>query len=175
MVSTKSWVQIPSEAFFRLQGCFVMADEVKKDEKDERFGEVEMQVFHELAKVGYTPLVLKQCFDSLQSVVDFLQYIGTNQYYSDSVNKRVFLLTLDADESLISCEELSLREKHFIDDVHISLVLKKPVSVDAAKLDLFKKDVYALEAKAVALAAGVKALIAQIRSEFESRDFSLKH
>lgn len=137
---------------------------------EEKPADVELKVHRELAKVGYSPSTVRQCFTALNTIHEFLQYIGQNQYYSDSVNKKVFLLSLDADYAVITTEELLLREKSFIDGIQTALVLKKPVKVDAPKLAQFKKEVEELENMVVDLGANAKKLVVQIREEFTSRE-----
>jgi len=132
--------------------------------------ELDMKVFKELAKLGYTPSTLRQSFHSLQTIHDFLQFIGTHQYYSDAVNKQIFLLGLDADYTVISIEELMLKEKNFVDEVQMALVLKQKPKIDGKKLDEFKKQVGAIETDVLGLSARAKKLIEQIRAESRSKE-----
>lgn len=134
--------------------------------------EVDTKLYKELARFGYTPLTLRQSFTSLQTIHEFLQFIGTNQYYSDVVNKKIFLLTLDADYAVISTEELLLREKNFIDELQRSLILKQKANIDQAKMDEFKKQVEEIENQVLELNAKAKRLIIQIREEFQDRELS---
>ncbi len=78
-------------------------------------------------------------------VRDFVQYLGNNQYYSDGVNKKIFLLTIEADACLLSVERLNLKasdvrvvvEKHFLSKTKADLVLE-PKAVDGVKAELKK-------------------------------------
>ena len=76
---------------------------------------------------------------------DFVQYLGNNQYYSDAVNKKIFLLTIEADACLLSVERLNLKasdvrvvvEKYFLSKSKAELVLDAN-AVDAVKTELKK-------------------------------------
>ena len=78
-------------------------------------------------------------------VRDFVQYLGNNQYYSDAVNKKIFLLTIEADACLLSVERLNLKasdvrvvvEKHFLAKAKSQLVIE-PNAVDSVKAELKK-------------------------------------
>lgn len=153
----------------------MVEDGKEKDDKHSE-GQVEEKVYHELAKLGYTPLKLRQSFDSLQVINEFLQFIGTNQYYSDDVNKKLFLLGLDAGYAVISTEELMLKEKVFVDEMHIAIVEKKKPELDLQKLAAFKLEVEGLHQTVLDLSANAKKLITQIRSDFASREaFGFRH
>lgn len=136
--------------------------------------EIELKVYKELARFGYTPATLSQSFHSLHTIHEFLQFIGTNQYYSDSANKQIFILGLDADYSVISSEELMLREKNFVDEIQRALLLKFKPKIDSKKLDEFKKQVDELENEVLALSSRAKKLILQIRDESQNKQ-SFQH
>ena len=131
--------------------------------------ELDFKVFKELAKFGYSPSTLRQSYHSLQTLHDFIQFIGTHQYYSDTVNKKIFLLGLDADYAVISLEQLMLKEKNFVDAVQKALILKAKPGVDKKKLDDFKASVEKLEENVLELSEQAKRLILQIREEFQTR------
>ncbi len=141
---------------------------------EEKHAEVDLKLYKELARFGYTPLTLRQSFSSLQTIHEFLQFMGANQYYSDAVNKKIFLLGLDADYAVISTEELLLKEKNFVEEVQRALVFKQKPKIDAKKMEEFKKQVGEVEGQVLELSGKAKALITQIRSEFQSREFDFK-
>lgn len=136
----------------------------------EKPSELDMRVFKELARLGYTPATLHQSFQSLQTLHEFVQFAGTHQYYSDAVNRRIFLLSLDIDFAIITAEELMLGEKNFVDEVQKALVLKAKHKVEKKKLDEFKAKVGKLEERVFELASSSKELISRIRDESRSRD-----
>ena len=136
---------------------------------EDKHAEVDLKLYKELAKFGYTPLTLRQSYNSLQTLHELLQFIGANQYYSESVNKKIFLLGLDADYAVLSTEELMLKEKNFVDEVQRALMLKQKPKLDGKKLGEFKKQVEEVEGQVLALTGNAKKLILQIRGEFEDR------
>ncbi|MEM4255321.1 MAG: hypothetical protein QXR53_03245 [Candidatus Norongarragalinales archaeon] len=142
---------------------------------EDKHVEVDLRLYKELARFGYTPLTLRQSFNSLQTIHEFLQFMGTNQYYSESVNKKIFLLGLDADYAVICTEELMLKEKNFVEEVQRALVLKRKPKIDERKMDEFKKQVEEVEKQVLDLSAKAKELIRQIRTEFQDREFDFKH
>jgi len=146
---------------------FLSSDESVFPEKQ---GELDLRVSKELAQFGYSPATLRQCYHSVETLHDFIQFIGTHQYYSDTVNKSIFLLNLDADYAILSIEELMIREKDFADIAQVALMLKEKPKLDKAKVDDFKKQVDALEKQVLELLSRAKQLIEQIRRESKSRE-----
>src|SRR3989344_4904177 len=113
---------------------------------EDKHAEVDLKLYKELAKFGYTPLTLRQSF-----------------------NKKIFLLGLDADCTVLSTEELMLKEKNFVDEVQRALMLKQKPKLDGKKLAEFKTQVEEVEGQVLALTGKAKQLILQIRGEFEDR------
>lgn len=141
------------------------------EEKEAHHDHIEERVLEELARAGYTTATLQQAEHSLQVLHEFLQYVGTHQYYGDAVNKQVFLLGLEADYHILTLQELLLKEKDFFDLVQIALVQSKKPDLDEKKIAEFKAQVSALEKLILELNAKSKVMIEKIRLDHELRSF----
>ena len=142
---------------------------MKKLLDDDKEDELDVKTMKELAKAGYSPSTIRQCAHSLETIHNFIQYVGMHQYYSDVVNKQVFLLGLDVDYAVLSLDELLLEETDFVDIVQMALLLKKKTPLDKKKLFEFNEKVSELEKRVLDLNGKAKKLIEQIRSEYQQR------
>jgi len=70
-----------------------------------------------LMKHGVSALRLKELADFVDTIGEFAQYLGVNQYYGDEVNKKVALLNIDAQAATLECEELMVRAGALRDSV----------------------------------------------------------
>lgn len=136
---------------------------------DEKTDELDVKIVKEFAKAGYSPSTIRQCAHSLETIHNFIQYVGMHQYYSDLVNRQIFLLGLDVDYAVLSLDQLLLKEKDFVDSVQTALLLKKTPSLDKKQLAEFKQTVSELEKQVLGLNENAKKLIIQIRSEYRQR------
>lgn len=133
--------------------------------------EIDEEVAKFFAKMDYSPDKVEHLGELVENVRGFLQYIGTNQYYGDSVNKKVFFLTLESDYCLISLDRLSLRSGDFSDTVKRALILKKEPLVNDKDFDVFRKELATLEEKITVLCDEAKTLIVKIKEDASKYDY----
>lgn len=107
--------------------------------------------------------LLKEVDEFLHAIQEFVQYLGTNQYYSDAVNKKIFLMTLDVDTLILRLQSLHLQAAQFQDTLFKGVLSKKKTSLDAAKVASFKTesqtvltDVNALHKRALELTQDIR-------------------
>lgn len=129
--------------------------------------DIHEKITKELAvKYGYLPGKAKEIEAFIKLTNKFAQYIGNNKYYSDAINKRVALLTLDADILILKAEGLRLVADDFYSQTEMAMWRRKPVKLDAARMDGFKKELACIEKEALALHDGALKLLADIRKEY---------
>jgi len=133
-------------------------------EKDEK-------VDAELAKrFDYLPLRLKRFEAFLQTVKEFAQYVGSNQYYSDGLNKKILLLNIEVDEMLLDYEELTMRQDAFKEELQKAAITKRKAKINEKEFAGFKNEVKAFEEKASALHGKASAVIRQIKEECKTKN-----
>lgn len=112
---------------------------------------------------------LKEQTDFVHAIIDFFQYVGANQYYSDLVNKKIFLLSLDADSCLLQLEGLKFTAGKYRKLVLSDLVKKKKSAVDPVAAKDFAKKSEELEAELHGLLQRTLDLTGEIRHEYKQK------
>ncbi len=113
---------------------------------------------------------IKDLGEFVHNIQEFVQYLGTNQYYSDTVNKKIFLLTLDVDASLLRMGRLHLLASGFRDALlRAQLARQKNVHLDEKALSDFHGALDAAYADAQALSDRALALTDDIRSDYAKK------
>ncbi|MDP2717447.1 MAG: hypothetical protein Q8P02_01755 [Candidatus Micrarchaeota archaeon] len=113
---------------------------------------------------------LKDLGEFVHSIQEFVQYLGTNQYYSDTVNKKIFLLTLDVDATLLRLGRLHLLAGGFRDALLAAqLSRKKGVHLDEKALNDFHAALDAAYSDAQTLSNRALALTDDIRSDYAKK------
>jgi len=107
--------------------------------------------------------------DSLRVLSDFAQYLGANQYFSDYLNKKVFLLNLDIATVALELEELVLRADDFHSLVKQSVLSKKKLALDAGLVKQFKEKMVEVERKLFAVQSDALRLTQEIRDEYRKK------
>ncbi|VVB67556.1 Uncharacterised protein [Candidatus Norongarragalina meridionalis] len=120
-------------------------------------------------KFDYVPTRLKKLTEMLDLIQEFVQYLGSNQYYSDSLNKQVFLLNLDADALMLKLEALSLKEHRFQSEMKLALFKKKKPAFEKKEFDEYKKGLLALETDVMEMHRRALVLTEEIRGEYRSK------
>jgi hypothetical protein len=95
--------------------------------------------------------------------------LGTNQYYSEDVNKKVALLNVDAQSAALECEELIVRAGALRDAVKQSVFAKKK---SFPEKPAFTEKIGALEKKLFELNGRALALTRELRCEFGKKGFT---
>lgn|SRR3989338_1317418 len=113
---------------------------------------------------------LKELGDFLRSVQEFLQYLGTNQYYSDTVNKKIFLLTLDADTALLQWGHLNVRASAFKAQLLQSALSKKSLVLEKQAVSSFGEDFKHLASQVSQLHERAVNLTNDIREEYRRKE-----
>ncbi len=134
---------------------------------------VDMQekIAKELAtKYGYLPGETKQVLTFVKGMHNFSHYLGSNKYFSDTLNKRIALLSLDCDILSLRAERVRLLSEGFYTQVELSLVTKKPASLDKKKVEGFKKDMAAVLEEAISINERALRLMEDIKREYTTSD-----
>lgn len=127
-----------------------------------------------IVRYGVSSLRLKELADFVDTIGEFTQYLGANQYYGDNVNKKVALLNVDAQAAALEIEELIVRAGALRDETKKTILAKKKFSKtsgaggDGAS---FSKCVNDFEKRVLALNARALALTRELRSEFGKKGF----
>lgn len=107
--------------------------------------------------------------DSLRVLSDFAQYLGTNQYFSDYLNKKVFLLNLDIATVALELEELVLRADELHSLVKQGVLSKKKAALEANEVKQFKDKMATIEKKLFAVQSDALRLTQEIREEYKKK------
>ncbi|MEK6924217.1 MAG: hypothetical protein AABW54_03205 [Candidatus Micrarchaeota archaeon] len=129
--------------------------------------DVQEKVCKELAvKYGYLPGRAKELVAFVKLVHKFTQYIGNNKYYSDTLNKRIALLGLDADILALKAESCRMVAEEFYSQAELQATCRKPVKLDAKQVETFKKTLEDLNTQALELHARALKLLEDIKKEY---------
>lgn len=123
-----------------------------------------------VSKYGLNLTQLKELGEFLHSVQEFVQYLGTNQYYSDTVNKKIFLLTLDVDTALLRLGHLNLRASGFKSLLLLQYISKKKAEFSPAELESYRKDFDLLVKEVDVLQTRALTLTDDIREEYKKKE-----
>ena len=123
-----------------------------------------------LLQAGVSFEKLKDLAEFCEGIQNFVQYLGTNQYYSDSVNKKIFLLTLDVDALLLRLGHLSLVVSSFKERKLEELLRKKKDLISDSEVESFRKDCDAFEKAVSELHDRAFALTEDIREDYKRKD-----
>ncbi len=123
-----------------------------------------------ISKYGLNLAQLKELGEFLHSVQEFVQYLGTNQYYSDTVNKKIFLLSLDVDTALLRLGHLNLRASGFKSRLLLQFLSKKKADFPASELDAYRNDFDLLVKEVDVLQTRALTLTDDIREEYKKKE-----
>ncbi len=112
---------------------------------------------------------IKETSELLHAMQEFVQYLGTNQYYSDAVNKKIFLITLDVDTALLRIQKLLLESTRFRETLIRAALKKKKTALDAKQVAAFRENHAALERQVEELHGRALALTEDIRSDYSKK------
>lgn len=123
-----------------------------------------------LVEYGINPDSVKELDEFLHGIQEFVQYLGSNQYYSDAVNKKIFLLTLDVDAALLRFSWLHLEAVGFRDALTKNVLSrKKKDGLDSRKVAAFHEALNALNRDVQKLHERALALTEDIRKEYAGK------
>ena len=143
--------------------------EEKKEDKKEKEGKDEKVEDVFLLQTGISLDSLKELADFFHGIQEFVQYLGTNQYYSDSVNKKVFLLNLDVDVCLLKLGKMLLSTSKHKDVLSKAICEKRKPTLDEKDLREFKKLLSETELDAFSVHERALALTEDIRKEYKQK------
>ena len=112
---------------------------------------------------------LKDLAEFCEGIQDFVQYLGTNQYYSDVVNKKVFLLNLDVDACLLRLNSIHFKASGFRDFLHKVVCENKEAVLDSGELKAFLSSLGEVERESLELHARALELTEDIRREYRQK------
>ncbi|MBI5226315.1 hypothetical protein HY994_03700 [Candidatus Micrarchaeota archaeon] len=113
--------------------------------------------------------LLKELDEFLHSIQEFSQYLGTNQYYSDGVNKKIFLMTLDVDTLILRLQRLHLNATEFQDVLFKGVLSKKKTTLDAKKVAAYQSEFTIIMADVNALHQRAMELTQDIRADYSRK------
>ena len=129
--------------------------------------ELEEKISKELAKkYGYLPGQAKQLSSFVKVIHNFSHYLGSNKYYSDALNKRIALLTLDCDILSLRVERMRLLAEGFYSQMELALLSKQKSSIDKQRVEEFKRTLKELEDEALKVHDRALKLMTDIKSEY---------
>ncbi len=129
------------------------------------------KISKELAvKYGYLPGEAKQVLTFVKGIHGFSHYLGSNKYFSDTLNKRIALLSLDCDILSLKAERVRLMAEWFYTQVELSLVAKKKPGIDKKKVDAFKKQMQGVLDEALEINDRALKLMQDIKREYSTSD-----
>ncbi|MEM0475306.1 MAG: hypothetical protein QW343_00715 [Candidatus Norongarragalinales archaeon] len=122
-----------------------------------------------LTRYGVSAARLKELADFVNTIGEFAQYLGANQYYSDVVNKKIALLNVDAQAAALEVEELIVRVGALRDSVKKSVLTKKKIFPATTGLE---EKIAGFEKKVLELNERALALTRELRCEFGKKGFT---
>ncbi len=125
-----------------------------------------------IARYGVSALRLKELADFVNTIGEFAQYLGANQYYGDTVNQKVALISIDAQAAALECEELIIRAGTLRDSIKRSLFAKKKIVAAGDSEKNFTEKIADFEKRTVALNERALALTREIRCAFGKKGFN---
>ena len=129
--------------------------------------DLQEKISKELAtKYGYLPGETKQVLTFVKGIHNFSHYLGSNKYFSDVLNKRIALLSLDCDILSLKAERVRLLAEGFYTQVELSLISKKKSSLDKKKVEAFRKDMQRVLDAAIEINDRALKLMEDIKSEY---------
>ncbi len=143
--------------------------EEKKDSKEpEKESEEKVEELF-LLQAGFSFATLKEMQDFCHGIQEFVQYLGTNQYYSDLVNKKVFLLTLDVDACLLKMQLVHLKAAELNDFLAKAIAEKKKPELNPGELKEFLASLEKIGRESTELHKRALDLTEDIRKDYKLR------
>ncbi len=124
-----------------------------------------------VTRYGVSAMRLKELADFVGGIGEFAQYLGANQYYGDEVNKKVAILSVDAQAAALECEELIVRWGAIRDSIKRSLFMKKKLATDDSEAKKFGERVAGFEKRTLEINESALALTHELRSQFGKKGF----
>ncbi|MBI5228592.1 hypothetical protein HY991_00665 [Candidatus Micrarchaeota archaeon] len=131
---------------------------------------VDDRLLKELArKYDYMPARIRDLLGFLKVVHEFSQYLANNQYYSEGLNKKVFLLDLDTDTCLLKLEKLKLVSENLCAEVEKSLVAGGKANVEKKQFADLNASINTLEKELTEIHSRALQLTEEIRTESKQK------
>lgn len=118
---------------------------------------------------GVLPDRIKKLSWFMKTIHGFLQYLSSNQYYSDGLNKKVFLLSLESDELVLLLEKLRLKTDFFYSEIEKSIIKKEKPFISKEQKEEFNKELAFLESKINEIHSKALQLTSEIKEEFKKK------
>ena len=128
------------------------------------------KVVEELAKsFDYVPGTVKSLEEFMDRIQDFSQYLANNQYYSEGLNKKVFLLNLDSDECTLKLEMLRLKADAYYREVEKSILRKEKPALEKKDFIELNKEIGEMQDMLKEIHARALKLTEEIRHEYKQK------
>ncbi|HEV8289628.1 MAG TPA: hypothetical protein VGQ00_01600 [Candidatus Norongarragalinales archaeon] len=132
---------------------------------------IEEEVLKTLAKkYDFVPGRLKEVGDFLKQMQDYTHYVATSQYFSEVLNKKVALLTLDIDSLALRVEVLRMLENMLYAEAEKATFRKDPIALDKKKVENLKAEMKDVEKALTDTSSQAIALTKMIREEFKTKN-----
>ncbi len=132
---------------------------------------VQMEIGEKIAKeiaskYGYLPTQPKQLSLFVRSIHNFAHYLGSNKYYSDLLNKRIALLSLDCDILALKSERARVVAENFYSQIELAMLSKKKAVLDKKAVEEFKTHMDELSKEALEVQDRALRLMNDIKREY---------
>jgi hypothetical protein len=125
------------------------------------------KIYKELAtQYSYNPDSAKQICQFVKYLHHFAQYVGAHKYYSDTLNKRVALLALDADLLALQAEKAKLESEQVYSKMELATLTKKPPAGLAKIIEDLKANLQSINGQALAQHVATTKLMKDIKAEY---------
>ncbi len=132
--------------------------------------DIDDKIYKTLAtEYGYYPDSAKQVCQFVKYLHHFAQYVGAHKYYSDTLNKRVALLTLDADMLALQSERARLESEQIYAEMEVGSFAKKPPDLKK-RINDFKATLDSVNKGALELHSTTVKLMKDIKAEYAHSD-----
>jgi len=117
-------------------------------------------------KDGYLPGRAKQLKSFATVMFNFSQYLGSNKYYSDLLNRRIALVSLDVDLLALRAEKLRTDAEGMYALVTVAILAKKKPELDVKSVAAFQRELDAAWIEARRVHALLIELMGDIKKEY---------
>lgn len=109
---------------------------------------------------------LLQFFDSLR---DLTHHLTESHYYSESVNKKVMLITFDLHACGLELKQLEAEGNEFFNDAQKAFLASKTPQIDAKAFKLFVQKCTAAKKTVFGLNTSLQNLVKEIKKEYSEK------
>lgn len=117
----------------------------------------------------YLPARIKALLEQTHSLGEFVHGLSGNQYYSEQLAKKVFLLESDASVLALRVEKAAMKADSLGAEMGRAVLRKEKPAIQKAEVDALKKEAGEIEAELNRLIDRGIALVAEMKQDFQER------